>query len=108
MSCSEVFSRYAGASSIHSLSRLMIRRLALRAVAATSLTLSAQLAHAGKTLDGVKQRGVLQCGVGTGVAGFSAPDNKGRWSGLDVDVCRAVAAAVLGDPEKIRFVPLNA
>lgn len=108
MSCSEVFSRYAGASSIHSLSRLMIRRLALRAVAATALTLSAQLAHAGKTLDGVKQRGVLQCGVGTGVAGFSAPDTKGRWSGLDVDVCRAVAAAVLGDPEKIRFVPLNA
>lgn len=65
-------------------------------------------AFAGKTLDAVKQRGLVQCGVSTGVAGFSAPDNKGQWSGFDVDVCRAVAAAVLGDAGKIKFVPLNA
>lgn len=66
------------------------------------------LAHAGKTLDGVRQRGQVNCGVSTGVAGFSAPDGKGRWAGLDVDICRALAAAVLGDGEKVNFVPLNA
>lgn len=65
-------------------------------------------AHAGKTLDGIRQRGQLACGVSTGVAGFSAPDSKGRWAGLDVDICRALAAAVLGDGEKVNFVPLNA
>ena len=54
-------------------------------------------AHAGKTLDAVKQRGSVKCGVTNGVAGFSAPDTQGNWSGLDVDTCRAVAAAVLGE-----------
>ncbi len=48
------------------------------------------------------------CGVNTGLAGFSAADSQGNWSGLDVDVCRAIAAAVLGDGTKVRFVPLNA
>jgi len=65
-------------------------------------------AMAGQTLDAVKQRGTLRCGVSTGVAGFSAPDNKGQWHGLDVDVCRAVAAAVLRDPNKVTYTPLNA
>lgn len=65
-------------------------------------------AIAGKTLDAVKQRGQVQCGVSTGVAGFSAPDAKGHWSGFDVDFCRAVAAAVLGDGEKVAFTSLNA
>ena len=65
-------------------------------------------AQAGKTLDAVRQRGHVVCGVSTGVAGFSAPDAKGRWGGLDVDVCRAVAAAVLGDGEKVSFMALNA
>jgi general L-amino acid transport system substrate-binding protein len=69
---------------------------------------STSLAHAGKTLDAVRQRGHLLCGVSTGVAGFSAPDDKGHWSGFDVDVCRAVAAAVLGSADKVNFVPLNA
>jgi general L-amino acid transport system substrate-binding protein len=59
------------------------------------------------TLDVVKKRGVVQCGVTTGFAGFSAPDSKGEWQGLDVDVCRAVAAAVLGDASKFKAVPLN-
>lgn len=63
--------------------------------------------HAGPMLDAVRQRGELRCGVSTGVAGFSATDSRGRWVGLDVDVCRAVAAAVLGSGEKVRFVPLN-
>jgi len=75
---------------------------------ATLLTSVASPAMAGKVLDGVRQRGVLTCGVSAGVAGFSAPDAKGRWQGLDVDICRAVAAATLGSPDKVKFVPLNA
>jgi general L-amino acid transport system substrate-binding protein len=65
-------------------------------------------AFAGKTLDAVKSRDQVVCGVNTGLAGFSAADSNGKWSGLDVDVCRAVAAAVLGDSEKVKYVPLNA
>jgi general L-amino acid transport system substrate-binding protein len=64
-------------------------------------------AHAGKTLDGVKTRGQLVCGVNTSGPGFSNADSQGRWTGLDVDFCRAVAAAVLGDASKVKFVPLN-
>jgi general L-amino acid transport system substrate-binding protein len=77
-------------------------------VAAALGTLAALPAHAGKTLDGVKARGQVICGVNTGLAGFSAADSNGKWTGLDVDVCRAVAAATLGDPEKVKYVPLNA
>lgn len=65
-------------------------------------------AHAGKTLDAIKARGQIVCGVNTGLAGFSMADSSGQWSGLDVDICRATAAAVLGDGSKVRFVPLNA
>lgn len=65
-------------------------------------------AHAGKDLDAIKQRGELICGVNTGLAGFSAADSQGKWTGLDVDTCRAVAAAILGDPNKVRFSPLTA
>ena len=64
-------------------------------------------AQAGKTLDAVRQRGELVCGVNTSGAGFSASDSQGKWNGLDVDLCRAVAAAVLKDAGKVRFVPLN-
>jgi len=64
-------------------------------------------ALAGKTLDGVRQRGEVICGVNTSAPGFSAADSQGRWRGLDVDMCRAVAAAVLRDASKVRFVPLN-
>ncbi|WP_299200935.1 transporter substrate-binding domain-containing protein, partial [uncultured Amphritea sp.] len=60
------------------------------------------------TLETVKERGALQCGVTSGVPGFSVPDDKGNWKGLDVDVCRAVAAAVLGDATKVKYIPLNA
>jgi general L-amino acid transport system substrate-binding protein len=70
------------------------------------LATAAGLAH-GATLDVVKQRGTVQCGVTTGFAGFSAPDAQGEWHGLDIDVCRAVAAAVLGDAKKVKVVPLN-
>ena len=60
------------------------------------------------TLDTVKSRGHLQCGVNTGLAGFSQPDSRGLWRGIDVDVCRAVAAAVFGDANKVRYTPLTA
>ena len=60
------------------------------------------------TLSTVKERRILACGVNTGLAGFSAPGDGGRWVGIDADICRAVAAAVLKDGDKVRFVPLNA
>jgi general L-amino acid transport system substrate-binding protein len=79
------------------------------AVIATAVgTLVALPAHAGKTVDAIKARGQVICGVNTGLAGFSAADSTGKWTGLDVDVCRAVAAALLGDAEKVKYVPLNA
>ncbi len=62
-------------------------------------------AAAAQTLGEVQARGELNCGVSTGLAGFSAPDADGEWQGFDVDVCRAVAAAVLGDPMAVTFVP---
>jgi general L-amino acid transport system substrate-binding protein len=60
------------------------------------------------TLDDVKQRGTLVCGVSTGFAGFSAPDSQGNFKGLDVDYCRALAAGILGNPNKVRYVALTA
>lgn len=80
----------------------------LMSAVASTLMLASGAAHAGKVLDGVKQRGELRCGVSTGVVGFSAPEAGSRWKGLDVDVCKAVAAAVLGKPEKVSYTPLNA
>ncbi|QFT91462.1 General L-amino acid-binding periplasmic protein AapJ precursor [Roseovarius sp. THAF9] len=62
-------------------------------------------AAAAATLDDVKARGTLNCGVTTGLVGFAAPDSNGNWDGFDVGVCRAVAAAVLGDPQAVEFVP---
>ena len=78
----------------------------LVAVAALAGGLS-QPAVAGKTLDAVKARGEVVCGVNTSAPGFSATDSQGRWQGLDVDLCRAVAAAALGSGDKVKFVPLN-
>ena len=65
-------------------------------------------ARAGTTLDTVRAHDMLTCGVNTGLAGFAQPDSKGVWTGLDVDTCKAVAAALLGNPDKTKFVPLNA
>jgi general L-amino acid transport system substrate-binding protein len=65
-------------------------------------------AQTGGTLGAVKQRGELHCGVSTGVTGFSATDSQGKYSGLDVDVCRALAAAILGDGNKVKFTPSTA
>ena len=80
----------------------MIRRLVL-ALAAVAAPLCA---HAQSTLDAVTKKGFVQCGVNTGLAGFSQPDSKGMWKGIDVDVCRAVAAAVLQSPAiAVRLLP---
>ena len=69
---------------------------------------TAPAAFAGKDLDAIKARGTLVCGVNTGLAGFSAADSQGKWTGLDVDYCRALAAAILGDGNKVRYSPLTA
>jgi len=90
---------------------MMKRKLATLVAAlplALTLGLAADPAHAGATLDAIKKRGQLTCGVNPGLAGFAATDKQGKWIGLDVDMCRALAAAVLGDPDKVKWVPLNA
>jgi general L-amino acid transport system substrate-binding protein len=75
---------------------------------AVVLLMASGPANAGATLDAVKAKGFVQCGVNAGLPGFSNPDEKGNWVGLDVDVCRAVAAAVFGDASKVKFTPLSA
>ena len=62
---------------------------------------------AAQTLKAVKDRGEIVCGVSEGILGFSAPDDRGNWAGLDVDFCRALAAAIFNDASKVRYVPLN-
>ncbi len=81
-----------------------MRRSVLLAGVATALAAASASAA---TLDDVKARGTLKCGVNTGFPGFAYPDADGRWQGFDVLLCRAIAAAVLGDQEKIEFVPLT-
>ena len=68
----------------------------------------ARPAVAAGTLDKVKAAGTISCGVSTGIAGFSQPDSQGNYSGMDVDVCRALSAAIFGDPNKVKYVPLSA
>jgi len=81
-----------------------------KTAAVTALALGAMVgtAEAGPTLDAIKQRGQIICGVNTGLGGFSLPDSAGKWTGLDVDFCKAIAAAVFGDAEKVKYVPLTA
>lgn len=81
--------------------------ISLSALAVASTFIAAPV-FAGKTLDTIKSRGQLVCGVNTGLAGFSQADSQGNWTGLDVDVCRAIAAAILGDGGKVKWVPLTA
>ncbi|WP_236571428.1 amino acid ABC transporter substrate-binding protein [Rhodovarius lipocyclicus] len=64
-------------------------------------------ASAGPTLDAIRQRGQLVCGIPTGVAGFAQPDSRGVWQGLDADLCRGLAVAIFNDPTKVRFSPLS-
>ena len=78
------------------------------AAAVLVLGVTAGSAVAGPTLDAVKQRGTLVCGVHTGLTGFSAPDKSGKYAGHDVDFCKALAAAILGSEDKVKYVPLTA
>src|SRR6266550_5727395 len=83
------------------------------AIAAMAAGLAAALgsavpASAGPTLDKVKQAGAISCGVPTGIPGFAQPDNQGKYTGFDVDICRAISAAVFGDSDKVKYVPLTA
>ncbi len=70
--------------------------------------LGAGAVHAQGTLDAVQKKGFVQCGTNVGLAGFAQPDSRGAWKGLDVDVCRAIAAAVFGDATKVRYTPTTA
>jgi general L-amino acid transport system substrate-binding protein len=85
-------------------------RLATKLVAGTAAVLAVALspAYAGESLNSIKTKGFIQCGVNTGLPGFSNPDDEGKWRGIDVDVCRAIAAALFGDPEKVKYTPLTA
>jgi len=88
---------------------MLCMRYAILASVLLGFGLSAIAAHAAApTLDAVKARGAVRCGVSTGFPGFSLPDSQGIYRGLDVDVCRAVAAATFGDAGKVQYVPLTA
>src|SRR5882757_10069156 len=84
-----------------------MKRVSLVLTLAIAAGFSVQAASA-QTLKTIKDRGLLSCGVTQGIAGFSLPGDKGNWTGLDVDVCRAIAAAIFNDPSKVKFVPLSA
>ncbi|HYM73463.1 MAG TPA: amino acid ABC transporter substrate-binding protein [Stellaceae bacterium] len=77
------------------------------AVALAGATVLAGPAWAGPTLDKIKQAGMFSCGVQTGVAGFAQPDSQGVYSGFNVDICKAISAALFGDPGKVKYVPLT-
>lgn len=85
-----------------------MKRKFLGFAAAATVSVAAVTAASAGTLDTVKSKGELTCGVSQGLIGFSNPDDQNNWTGLDVDFCRAVAAAVIGDPKKVKFVPLSA
>ena len=79
----------------------------IASILALALIFAAQSASA-QTLKTVKDRGILNCGANGTLAGFGLPDAQGKWTGLDVDVCRAIAAAIFNDASKVKFVPLSA
>ena len=84
---------------------MIIRKLTILSAIISLFTVSAATAG---TLDTVKGQGFFNCGVSQGVPGFSNPDSDGNWSGIDVDVCRAVSAAIFGTPDNVKYVPLTA
>jgi general L-amino acid transport system substrate-binding protein len=86
----------------------MKKAIATIAFGIVAASVAATGASAQATLNTIKQRGQLICGSNTGLAGFGLPDAQGSWTGLDIDFCRAIAAAIFDDPNKVRFVPLNA
>ncbi len=84
-----------------------MKKVLMSVAVGAALAMAASSASA-QTLNQVKSRGVLQCGSNTGLAGFGQPDAQGNWTGLDVDYCRAIAAAIFNDASKVKFVPLSA
>jgi general L-amino acid transport system substrate-binding protein len=84
-----------------------MNRVVIRIAVAATLGIAASAASA-QTLNTVKQRGMLNCGSNGTLAGFGLPDAQGRWTGLDVDFCKAIAAAIFNDANKVKFVPLTA
>jgi general L-amino acid transport system substrate-binding protein len=88
--------------------KTILKSLALGAAVATAVASGVFAPARTATLEQVKARGILNCGSGTGLAGFGLPDAQGNWNGLDVDVCRAISAAIFNDPTKVKFVSLSA
>src|SRR3972149_35816 len=86
---------------------LVMKSVVVRIILATVVVAAASAASA-QTLNTVKSRGVLNCGANGTLAGFGLPDAQGRWTGLDVDFCKALGAAIFNDPNKVKFVPLTA
>ena len=85
----------------------MLKRGLLAAAMAVSALVTAAPASAGPVMDAVRARGMLNCGIPVGVAGFALPDSRGEWQGLDIDLCRGLAVAIFNDASKVRFVPLT-
>lgn len=83
-------------------------KMTLLTATAAALALGTASLASADTLQNTLERGAVQCGVSDGLPGFSAPDDQGEWQGLDVDICRAVAAAVFGDADAVRYISLNA
>lgn len=86
---------------------MLKRGFVAAAAAACALLIGQGAALAQQTLEAVKNRGQLVCGIHTGIAGFALPDSRGTWQGMDVDLCRGLAVAIFNDPNKVRFVPLS-
>ncbi len=86
-----------------------MKKMMIDTLAAASVLLAvANQAHAGATLDAVQKKGFVQCGISDGLPGFSYADADGKFSGIDVDICRGVAAAVFGDDTKVKYIPTTA
>src|SRR6195256_725738 len=83
----------------------MLHKLIAAAAFSGAVALASLPASAGQTFDAVKAKGFVQCAVNTGLAGFSMADSQGKWTGLDVDLCRAIAVAMFGDADKSKFTP---
>ena len=86
---------------------MMLDRSIRAVLAAACVALFGGPAQAGPTIDQIRARGTLVCGINTGVAGFALPDSRGTWQGLDVDLCRGLAVAIFNDASKVRFAPLS-
>jgi general L-amino acid transport system substrate-binding protein len=86
----------------------MLNKLEVMSLVVVAVTALGGAAQAGPTLDKVKAAGQISCGVGTGIAGFGAPDSQGHWAGFNIDICRALSAAIFGTADKVKYVPLTA